>query len=340
MTDIRTRKPTGRAPWPLVLLEGEEKSGKTYAALALSASDKVGVTYAFDLGEGSLDEYAALGPFEIIDHDGSYRDFVGQLEAVLALPVDPAKPTVVVIDSMSALWSALSDEATESARRSKANAEALRKDPDAEVTVTMDKWNVAKRKWRRVMDQLMAYPGIVVVTARGKEVAIVEGGKPRRDGAKEWKVEGEKSLAFDASCWVRLTRPRRAALIGVRSLTLTVPEGREMVLPGFSLEKLVFEQLGLTAANTAPRQVTVATSDSRQDDAAWLTEWRAKVVQADTLDALRALYEEMTARSQRGGLTDDDRVDASALVSECKAAMVKAQDAHRLELANKHAVSA
>ncbi len=321
--ELRTRKPTGRAPWPLVLLEGEEKAGKTYAALALSASERVGPTYAFDLGEGSLDEYAALGPFEIVDHDGSYRDFLGQLEAVLALPVDPAKPTVVVIDSMTALWGALVDEATDSARRSSAGRKMLERDPDAEVPVTMDKWNVAKRKWRRVMDQLMAYSGIVVVTARGKEVAVVEGGKPK-NGQTEWKVEAEKSLAFDASCWVRLTRPRRAALIGARSLTLVIPEGRELPLPGFSLDKLIFEQLGLTAENTEARRVTVSTAGATTDPR-WWEAWKQRAAEAADEDQLRAVWEDLLEVHKRGDLTDEDRVAAGQAVRARKEQLDAAQ---------------
>lgn len=57
---LKTRKPTGAVPWPLVLLEGEEKAGKSWALAELSASDKVGDTYWFDLGEGAADEYGAI----------------------------------------------------------------------------------------------------------------------------------------------------------------------------------------------------------------------------------------------------------------------------------------
>ena len=41
---LRTRKPTGAVPWPCVLLEGEEKAGKTWALAELSGSERVGQT--------------------------------------------------------------------------------------------------------------------------------------------------------------------------------------------------------------------------------------------------------------------------------------------------------
>ena len=33
-----TRKPTGKPPWPIMLIAGVEKSGKTYSAAQASAS--------------------------------------------------------------------------------------------------------------------------------------------------------------------------------------------------------------------------------------------------------------------------------------------------------------
>ena len=57
---IKARKPTGAVPYPVILIEGEEKAGKSYAAALLSTSPRVGATYWLDLGEGSADEYLSL----------------------------------------------------------------------------------------------------------------------------------------------------------------------------------------------------------------------------------------------------------------------------------------
>ena len=67
------------------------------------------------------------------------------------------------------------------------------------------------------MTILMTFPGIVIVTARGGESALVENGKPV-EGRKSYRVEGHKSLAFDASCWVRLSRDAKPLVVGARSV--------------------------------------------------------------------------------------------------------------------------
>ena len=74
MSLIKSRKPTGVVPYPVILLEGPEKAGKTWAALLLSRSERVGQTYVLDLGEGSADEYGAIPGvrYEVLEHDGTY----------------------------------------------------------------------------------------------------------------------------------------------------------------------------------------------------------------------------------------------------------------------------
>ena len=60
---LKTRKPTGVVPWPLILIEGGEKVGKGWSAALLSASPKVGRTVIIDLNEGAWDEYGKIrGP--------------------------------------------------------------------------------------------------------------------------------------------------------------------------------------------------------------------------------------------------------------------------------------
>ena len=53
---IKTRKPTGKAPWPMLLLAGVQKSGKSYACAAFSASDLIDRTFYIEVGEGSADQ--------------------------------------------------------------------------------------------------------------------------------------------------------------------------------------------------------------------------------------------------------------------------------------------
>lgn len=54
---LKTRKPTGQVSWPFLLLAGAEKSGKSYAAAAFSASDLIGRTFWIEVGESDADMY-------------------------------------------------------------------------------------------------------------------------------------------------------------------------------------------------------------------------------------------------------------------------------------------
>jgi hypothetical protein len=240
---LSTRKPTGNVAYPTILLEGEEKSGKSFAALRLSASKRVGRTFVFDLGEGTADEYAALGPFEIVEHNGTFSDLLAQMEAAAAVPMKDDKPNVIVLDDATALWDLLKDWASDRARNSKAGRKKLAEDPDAEVDIPMNLWNDAKDRWYRMLNLLRGWPGIAVLIARGKEVSKVVGGQPVA-GETEWKVETEKSTAFAVSAWARVARPHAVTLIAVRSLHVDVP-AKGLRLPETDpLEHLVFEVLG------------------------------------------------------------------------------------------------
>jgi hypothetical protein len=314
VTGLQTRKPTGLASWPTVLIEGGEKAGKTYAALALSASEKVGRTFAFDLGEGSLDEYAPLGRFEIVDYDGTYRDLAGKLEAARLEPrVQPDLPNAIVIDTGTALWAALCAEANTAARRSRYGRSILQRDPDAEVPVSMDKWNTANKKWRAILDPLLAWDGIVVITARGKEVAEVEDGRPV-EGSKLWKVEAQKSLGFDSNAWIRLPSPRKAQLVAIRSLRVTVPEDGPLDLPAFTLEGFLFDLMGLDAKTTAARPI--ATLDADEMPADWFEQWKAKVACSETSEQLSALWREAVDQANAGRIGDEDMGELQAFLRE------------------------
>jgi hypothetical protein len=95
------------------------------------------------------------------------------------------------------------------------------------------------------MTTLLTFPGIVVLTARGKEVASLdESGRPI-EGSKEYKVEGHKTLAYDSSAWVRLSREHAPMVIGLRSVHAGMRPGvdKPKPAPQFTLEWLVFDVL-------------------------------------------------------------------------------------------------
>ena len=240
---LKTRTPTGQVAYPLLLVEGGEKVGKTYAALSLSASDRVGRTFVLELDEPTADEYAPLGDFEILEHNGTYSSILGQLEAAAAVPMEDGKPNVIILDTGTALWKLLSRWAEHRARTSKRGQKQLAEDPDAEVDVAMNLWNDATDRWYNVIYLLRNWAGIGVMVARSKETAKVVNGNPVA-GQTEYKIEAQKSTANEVSAVVRMENGHVARLMAVRSLHVDVPPRGLVLDPSNPLEHLVFNVLG------------------------------------------------------------------------------------------------
>jgi hypothetical protein len=266
---LNTRKPTGAVPWPLVLIEGPEKAGKSYAAAVLSASDKVGRTLWLDLNEGAADEYGAIAGvrYEVIEHDGSWASITAQVTEAKKEASRAAghgeKPVVLIVDSVTAEWEMLKDWAGKRAAGSAANKRKLQQDPNAEVQVSMNLWNDATARHRKLMTILMTFPGIVVMTARGKEVASLDPSGRPVEGTKEYKVEGHKTLAYDASVWVRLSRDRAPVIVGARSVHAGVRPGVDQPkeAKNFTLEWLIFDVLKCDPAKAHARDLVQGKPD-------------------------------------------------------------------------------
>lgn len=213
MTERRTRKPSGKAAWPLVLLAGQQKCGKSYTASRFSTSDLIDRTFYIEVGEGSADQYGAIpgARYEIVEHDGSWADILAAVQWAVAQPRPNGKPHAVVIDSMTELWGLLADEQEAIARgRGKG-------------TITMDQWVGAKKRWRKVIDAARANAGPVIFTARYNEVTVIRNGKPTTD--KEWKVDAEKNLAYEVDAIITWKQPRDPYINGVRTVAFDVPAG-------------------------------------------------------------------------------------------------------------------
>lgn len=339
MITIKTRKPTGAVPWPLILVEGAEKTGKSWALAEFTASEKVGQSYWLDLGEGAADEYVAIpgADYLVIEHDGTWADIIGQVSAVRQeaqrAHLAGEKPVVLLIDSMTAEWDLLKDWATARAVSSKFGQRILAKDPNAEVKPDNRLWNDANQRHSTLMRMLMTFPGIVVMTARGKEVAAMgDDGKPV-PGKKDYRVEGQKGLAFDSSAWVRLSRDEPPRVIGVRSVHSGVRPGVDKPVnsPQFTVEWLVFDVLKcdpLTAKvrdlkdlDSSPDQIAPDEEQRPQGSsrsAADRFAARAESVDvaalvsaieaAESKDALRELWKETAT------LVDPARADVRALI--------------------------
>lgn len=210
---LRTRKPTGLAPWPLVLLAGREKVGKSYTASKFSGSDLIDRTFYVEIGEGSADQYGAIpgARYEIVEHDGSWADILRAIEEAIAEPTPNGKPHALVIDSMTELWGLLSDEQESIAKKR------------GKDTVTMDQWNAAKKRWRKIIDAARRNRGPVIFTARYNEVTVMRGGKPTAD--KEWKIDAEKNLPYEVDAIITWKVAREPYINGVRTVAFDVPAG-------------------------------------------------------------------------------------------------------------------
>lgn len=247
---LRTRTPTGLPSWPLILVEGPEKTGKSWLCALLTSSPRIGRALWLDWTEGEGDQYGSIPgvQYELIDHDGTFEDigrqiFAARCEAQSALDRGE-KPLLLVIDSMTAEWDALKAWADQRARNTESAKRKLARNPGADIPVPMNVWSDVSERHYRIMRLLMTFPGIVVMTARGKEIAAVgDDGKPT--GERDYKVEGHKNLAFDATAWVRLSRNQPPQVIGARSVTGGGRPGQDEArpVPDLSLDWLTFQQL-------------------------------------------------------------------------------------------------
>ncbi|AEJ93248.1 RecA-like DNA recombinase [Mycobacterium phage NormanBulbieJr] len=290
---LKTRPPTGAVPWPLILVEGGEKAGKSWAAAVLSSSEKVGRTLWIDWAEGAADEYGAIpgARYEVIEHDGTWTSIMEQVRAAkdeAQRAIDSGeKPVVLVIDSMTAEWDDLKEWVDTKARRRESNRKKLEKDPEAEIQITTDLWNLATARHKELMRVLMRFPGIVVMIARGADQVAMENGKPTSQ--RTWKVEGQKNLAFDASVWVRLNRGEHPQIIGARSVHAGIIPGEDKPrrVPDLTLEQLVFDIL-----KCDPKTAHVRELESVQDRVLELLD---SIAAAESRDVLTGLWRDAKA---------------------------------------------
>lgn len=322
---LNTRRPTGKPAWPILLLAGREKAGKSWAAITASASPLVGRTLYIGIGEDDPDEYSLIpgADFEIVVHDGTYPGILNAVNAAINEPVGE-KPTLIIVDSMTRLWNLISDNMQAIAnRRAKG-----RKNANGDFTVSADLWNTAANQWQDVMDALRVHQGPAIVTARLDSVAVMENGQPTAQ--KEWKVQAHKSLVFDATAVIEMRERGQFLLTGVKSARLQLERPRPF--PDFTVDTL-WAQLGIsdgtgdrthaavnadhTGADPLPparvRINTALTALSTAQDLASLSNvW--KRVEDGGLDGIEELVNAHTAmQTALTGTTEPDKKDEWAL---------------------------
>ena len=297
---LKTRQPTGQVPPPVILLEGETGSGRSWTAAELSASPKVGRTYWIELGdESTADQYGAIpgARYEIVEPDRGVWDWQALCAAARAFRDESRRaaeagelPPALVVDQVGAVWDMLAEWADNRARSSKKNREILAEDPNAEIDITSNFWNDATTRWRKIMSFFLTTRGIVVLLSRGEEVTLFENGQPTK--RKTWKVAGQKSLPAAMPIWVRMSRDGNPKLIKLRAVTGGIRPGvdREQGLPGFTLEKLIFERYGWRPAASGHRQFTPMVAGAEAPDSLRYVELIGAVEETDDPAELRRLW--------------------------------------------------
>lgn len=255
---LRTRTPTGKPPWPTLLIAGAEKAGKTYACAAATSSDLIPAAYWIGIGEPDPDMYGAIpgADFQIVEHDGSLRGI-----ATAIRDVNAAGESLLIIDSMTRLWDLLKDEA-----QAAANSRASRRGRGGEAKIDMDLWNRAAERHAAILTGIRQHTGPVLLTARLDVVTVIgDDGRPTKQ--KDTKIQAHKSLPFEVDGVVELPERGQARVTGLRSMVWQLDEPADV--PGFTVDGL-WRRLGLGDMETAPavhRDVDGRASTTDQDPA-------------------------------------------------------------------------
>lgn len=336
----RTRRPTGRPSNPVILLSGEYLTGKSFLSALLTASDRVGRSWYLQLGEVDGDPYGAIVDgqdrpvrYDLVEHDGTWADIITAVEQVKAEAIRGVEageaPPVFIFDSASQEWGMLSRWAENRAKKSPKNQKKLADDPNDDIDVGHLFWNAATRRHNRLMTLLLTFPGIVVITARGKWVSRMRNGQPVA-GEKEYTIEAQKGLGFQTTAWVRLSHDEPPTIVGARMPRGGVRPGidRALVVDGrrderfrdveFSLEWLIFDVLKYDPANASPRQLNEPVAGDEPDEAdeaeaagvsLRCLALRKTIASAATLNDLRAVWEDVTAAVKEQEITISEGAD-------------------------------
>lgn len=236
---IQTRKPTGKPSWPVLLIAGGEKTGKSWACAVASASPRIGRTLWVGVGETDPDQYGAIpgADFEIVEHDGTLNGILGVLTEIASLPQGD-EPVLLVVDSMTRLWEMVTDQAQATANsRSKNGGEGI---------ITMDLWNRAKGFWGHMVKAINAHQGPVLLTSRLEPVTVMDE-KGRPTPIKADKIKTEKNLPYDVDGVIEMPERGKAFVSGVRSVSLQLSGRTEY--KDFTVEGL-WQSLGLDEIGT------------------------------------------------------------------------------------------
>jgi hypothetical protein len=267
------RPPAGHPRSPMILVDGPEASGKTLTALQLAGDDRMGVGYVVEVGKADADDYAELGDFLLVEHNGALADITSSIRWVMHRPPIDDRPPVLVIDCGSDLWSLVRSDAEARARSSKDVQARLAKDEHAPVVIDATHWTAAKEAflwpWLR---ELRTWPGITVVTARSEDLPVWAEGHPTGDTVIRLDLEREMLGRFDVRVrtgwpappvllWShRVGAPARHQLPTTGTLAHLLDEVLEQPPAGYlpALAKRIVHHLAIERGLTADEAVALA----------------------------------------------------------------------------------
>lgn len=250
---------TREASYARIALSGPSGSGKTYTALALATalSDRVAV---IDTERGSASKYVGLNgwQFDTVQPDSfSPLSLVDLLGAAAG-----AEYGCVIIDSLSHYWMGV-DGMLEQADRRARNGNSF------------SGWKEVRPEERRMIDALVAYPGHVVVTMRSKTEYVIEENErgkkaPRKVGLKPEQRDG---IEYEFDVVGDLDHDNTLTVVKSRIHTLAKAV---IPLPGEDLATQIRDWL-----SDGEKVPTVA-------------EYRKRALAMDSVDDLKALFEEVS----------------------------------------------
>lgn len=256
---LKTRKPTAQPDWPVLLIAGAEKAGKSWACAQASASPKIHRTFWISVGETDPDAYGAIpgADFEIVEHDGHFGGPTGIMQAIADVVSESVRDAnegrvdLLVVDSMTRLWDQIKDSLGGIAQgRTKGGREAV---------VTMDLWNKGKGWHQQAVRSILAFRGPVLLTARLEPVTVMDD-RGRPTPIKADKIKTEKGLPYDVDGVIQMPQRGKAYIEGLRSVALQL-EGRQE-FPGFTVDAL-WDALGLD--KVSQRRVSDVHADEVSD---------------------------------------------------------------------------
>ncbi|KNB67064.1 ATP-binding protein [Mycobacteroides abscessus] len=266
-----TFKPATReASHARIALSGPSGSGKTYTALALGTalSDRVAFV---DTERGSASKYVGLNGWQF---DTVQPDSFAPLSLVELLGTAAgAEYGCVVVDSLSHYWMGVDGMLEQADRRSR-NGNSF------------SGWKEVRPEERRMIDALVAFPGHVVVTMRSKTEYVIEENErgkkvPRKVGMKPEQRDG---IEYEFDLVGDLDHDNTLTVVKSRIHTLSKAV---IPFPGEELAQQISEWL-----SDGEKVPTVA-------------EYRKKALALNSMDGLKALFEEVAGHRMATAPTVD-----------------------------------